>query len=79
MLFLSMQQFCRPGANRFFDTWYSTWLQDGRGLTVGEANLLTGLPLVMVVVGGVVGGWLSDLVFEAYRQPSRTGGRAWPS
>jgi ACS family glucarate transporter-like MFS transporter len=64
LLFLCLQQFCRAGAARFFDMWFSTYLQEARGLPRDEANLLTSAPLWAGVVGGVVGGWLSDAVLQ---------------
>jgi MFS family permease len=73
LLFLCLQQFCRAGANRFFDTWFSTYLQEGRGLPRDLANLLTSGPLWAAVVGGVVGGWISDTVLHS--TGSRRAGR----
>ena len=64
LLFLCLQQFCRAGATRFFDMWFPTYLQEARGLSPGEANLLTSAPLCAGVVGGVVGGWASDAVLQ---------------
>jgi nitrate/nitrite transporter NarK len=63
------QQFCRAGALRFFDMWLPTYLQEARGQTVVTANYWTSLPLLAGVLGGPIGGILSDFVL------SRTGSR----
>jgi sugar phosphate permease len=57
---ICLQQFFRSGANRFFDNWFATYLQEGRGLERGFANQLASLPQWAGVVGGLVGGVLSD-------------------
>jgi MFS family permease len=73
LLFLCLQQFCRAGASRFFDTWLSTYLQEARGQLRDEANLLTSAPLWAAVIGGPVGGWVSDAVLQV--AGSRRAGR----
>jgi ACS family glucarate transporter-like MFS transporter len=59
---ICIQQFCRAGALRFFDMWLPTYLQEARGQTVTTANYWTGLPLLAGVIGGPIGGILSDFV-----------------
>ncbi|HVS38967.1 MAG TPA: MFS transporter [Gemmataceae bacterium] len=66
---ICFQQFFRAGANRFFDNWFTTYLQEGRGVGVGFANQLASLPQWLGVVGGLVGGALSDYLLV------RTGSR----
>ena len=66
---ICFQQFFRAGANRFYDRWLTTYLQEGRGLGVGFANQLASLPQWVGVVGGLVGGVLSDFLLV------RTGSR----
>ncbi len=66
---ICIQQFCRAGALRFFDMWLPTYLQEARGQSVESANYLTGLPLIAGVIGGPIGGILSDFVL------ARTGSR----
>jgi ACS family glucarate transporter-like MFS transporter len=68
---ICMQQFCRAGALRFFDQWLPTYLQEARGQSREAANLWTSLPLWAGVLGGPIGGVLSDLVL------ARTGSRRW--
>jgi sugar phosphate permease len=66
---ICVQQFCRAGAARFFDQELPTYLQQARGQTLASANLWTSLPLWTGVVGGMLGGLLSDAVL------ARTGSR----
>jgi MFS family permease len=75
LLFLCLQQFCRAGATRFFDTWFSTYLQEARSLPRDDANFLTSVPLWAGVVGGIVGGWASDavLLYTGSRRAGRQG------
>jgi MFS family permease len=75
LLMVYAQQFCRAGASRFFDTWLPTYLQEGRGESVEAAGVLASLPQWLAVVGGVVGGALSDwvLVRTGSRRAARKG------
>ena len=66
---ICIQQFCRSGALRFFDMWLPTYLQEVRGQSVADANYWTSLPLLAGMIGGPVGGILSDFVL------ARTGSR----
>jgi ACS family glucarate transporter-like MFS transporter len=72
---LCLQQFGRAGANRFFDNWLPTYLQEGRGVSTRDAGLLASLPNWAGVVGGVVGGMISDavLVRTGSRRAARKG------
>jgi ACS family glucarate transporter-like MFS transporter len=58
------QQFCRAGANRFFDHWLPTYLQEEYGESVLSAAQLSSLPLYAAIVGGLVGGWFSDTLLR---------------
>jgi len=66
---ICIQQFCRAGALRFFDFWLPTYLQEARGQTVESANYWTSVSLLAGVLGGMIGGVLSDFVLM------RTGSR----
>jgi sugar phosphate permease len=66
---ICVQQFCRAGSLRFFDMWLPTYLQEVRGQSVMTANYWTSLPLLAGVLGGPIGGILSDFVL------ARTGSR----
>jgi sugar phosphate permease len=69
MWLICIQQFCRAGSLRFFDMWLPTYLQEARGQSVMSANYWTSLPLLAGVLGGLIGGSLSDFVL------ARTGSR----
>jgi sugar phosphate permease len=72
---ICLQQFFRAGANRFFDNWFTTYLQEARGLNRVFANQLASLPQWAGVVGGIVGGALSDylLLRTGSRRVARQG------
>jgi ACS family D-galactonate transporter-like MFS transporter len=62
LFLLYTQQGFRAGANRLFDTWMPTYYETARGLTRERAADLTAMLQVGLVVGGLVGGMLSDYV-----------------
>ncbi len=66
---ICLQQFFRAGANRFADQWLPTYLQEGRHVSLDVANQLASLPQWAGVLGGAVGGVLSDYLL------TRTGSR----
>ncbi len=66
---ICLQQFFRSGANRFADLWLPTYLQESRHVGKEIANQLASLPLWGGVIGGTVGGLLSDFLL------ARTGSR----
>lgn len=63
------QQFFRAAGYMFFTSWFATYLQEARGVTILKSGFLTMLPLLAVVVGSVSGGVISDAVLK------RTGSR----
>ena len=63
------QQFFRAAGYMFFTSWFATYLQEARGVTIVKSGFLTMLPLLAVVVGSLAGGWVSDAVLK------RTGSR----
>jgi sugar phosphate permease len=67
LLFLCGQQFCRAGANRFFDNWMATYVQEVHGVTEKQAGVLASLPQWAGVPGGLVGGMISDAVLRRTR------------
>ncbi|MBX3413048.1 MAG: MFS transporter [Pirellulales bacterium] len=54
------QQFFRAAGYIFFASWFATYLQESRGISIAQSGWLTSLPLIAVVVGSVLGGSLSD-------------------
>ncbi len=63
------QQFFRAAAYIFFATWFPTYLDESRGVSLDNAGELTSLPLVAVVLGSPLGGIVSDWLL------ARTGSR----
>ena len=58
------QQFCRAAGYIFFSSWFATYLQEARGVTIIGSGLLTTLPLLGDVAGSLLGGALSDAVLH---------------
>ena len=71
MWLICWQQFFRAAAQVLFGTWFATFLQESPGLSPHEESLLAGVPLWMLILGGIVGGTLSDWIL------ARTGSRRW--
>ena len=75
MWLVGLQQFFRSGANRFYDNWLPTYLQEARKCSKEWAANLSSWPQYAGVIGGIVGGLLSDWVLQ--RTGSRRAGRQW--
>lgn len=58
------QQFFRAAGYIFFASWFPTYLQETRGVSVAQSGLLGSLPLLAVVIGGLVGGAVSDSIYR---------------
>ena len=58
------QQFFRAAGYMFFTSWFATYLQEARGVTILKSGFLTMLPLLAVVVGSLAGGVISDAVLK---------------
>jgi len=69
MWWISSQQFFRAAGYMFFTSWFATYLQEAKGVTIVKSGLLTMLPLLAVLAGGLTGGQISDTVLK------RTGNR----
>ena len=61
------QQFFRAAGYMFFTSWFATYLQESRGVTIGKSGLFTMLPLLSVVIGSLAGGVVSDAVLRHTR------------
>jgi sugar phosphate permease len=59
------QQFFRAAGQIFFASWFPTYLQESRGVTVASSGVLNMLPLLSLVAGSLIGGAVSDLVLHA--------------
>jgi nitrate/nitrite transporter NarK len=64
MWFLCLQQFCRAAGYMFFASWFATYLQEARGVTILNSGWLTTLPLLADVTGCLFGGFLSDWILR---------------
>lgn len=75
MWLLCAQQFLRAAAMIFFSTWFPTFLREHRHATLAEASHLTMLAGIGVVVGAVLGGFVSDRIYRltGNRRLSRQG------
>ena len=62
MWWIGGQQFFRAAGYIFFASWFPTYLQQSRGVSIQGSGLLTSLPLLGVVLGSLVGGAVSDWV-----------------
>lgn len=56
------QQLFRAGGYVFYGTWFPTYLKEVHGVSLASAGGLTSLPLLGIVLGGAIGGWLSDWI-----------------
>ena len=56
------QQFCRAAGQIFFSSWFATYLQETRGVSVTESGVLNSLPLIGIVTGSFIGGAVSDFI-----------------
>jgi len=69
------QQFCRAAGQIFFSSWFATYLQETRQVTVTQSGMLNSLPLIALVLGGLTGGATSDglLAWTGSRRIARSG------
>lgn len=75
MILVYIQQFCRAAGYIFYLTWFPTFLQETRGVSVTESGYLTSVPLLGIVVGSAAGGALLDAILRwtGSKQRSRQG------
>ena len=71
------QQMFRAAGYMFFTSWFATYLQETRGVSIAHSGFLNMLPLIAVVAAGMVGGALSDWLLK--RTASRDLARRWMS
>jgi len=69
------QQFFRAACYIFYVTWFPSYLQEARDVSVAESGLLTSLPLLGVVAGSTSGGVIIDRIWRrsGSRRLSRRG------
>lgn len=58
------QQACRAAGYMFFASWFPTFLQQTRGVSVSESGYLQGLVLVGSLVGSLFGGVVTDTIWR---------------
>ena len=59
------QQFCRAAGYIFFASWFPTFLQESRGVSLAQSGILTAVPLLAVLIASPLGGMLSDRIYKA--------------
>jgi ACS family glucarate transporter-like MFS transporter/ACS family D-galactonate transporter-like MFS transporter len=67
MWWLCGQQICRSAGAMFFLSWFPTFLQKTRGISVENSGDLQGIVLAGGLIGGVVGGMLTDWIWRKTR------------
>lgn len=63
------QQFCRAAGYFFYQSWFPTYLQETRGISIEKSGFFTSLMFVAALGGSLCGGAVSDWVL------ARTGSR----
>ena len=56
------QQFCRAAAQAFFISWFPTFLQESRNITVVKSGFLSILPHLSIAIACLTGGALADFI-----------------
>lgn len=64
MWWLCGQQMCRSAGYMFFASWFPTFLQRTRNVSVEESGYLQGVVMGGTLVGGVLGGLLTDWIWR---------------
>lgn len=64
MWLICSQQFFRAAGAVFFASWFTTYLRETRGVSLGESAWLTTLPLVAVMLASLIGGGVSDRIYR---------------
>jgi sugar phosphate permease len=71
------QQAFRAAGYIFFTSWFATYLQETRGVSIAQSGFLNMLPLIVVVAAGMIGGGLSDWLLR--KTSRRDVARRWMS
>lgn len=64
LLGIYVGQYCITTLTYFFLTWFPVYLVKERGLSILQAGFAAVLPALCGFVGGILGGWLSDLLLK---------------
>lgn len=62
--FLCGQQICRASGYMFFASWFPTFLQETRDISVKDSGYLQGCVLGGTLLGSILGGWITDLIWK---------------
>src|SRR5690606_24264830 len=64
MWLLCGQQICRSAGYMFFASWFPTFLQETRGVTVAQSGMMQGLVFGGTFAGCLVGGSVTDWIWQ---------------
>jgi ACS family glucarate transporter-like MFS transporter/ACS family D-galactonate transporter-like MFS transporter len=64
MWWLCGQQMCRAMGYMFFASWFPTFLQETRGVSVEKSGYLQGVVMIGALLGAIFGGLLTDWVWR---------------
>ena len=64
MLWLCGQQICRAAGYMFFASWFPTFLQETRNVSVKDSGYLQGLVLAGTLIGSIYGGMITDWIWR---------------
>jgi fucose permease len=62
MWLICTQQFFRAAGQVFFASWFATYLQETRGVSLEQSAWLTAIPVIAFMLAAFVGGGLSDAI-----------------
>ena len=60
-------QYCITTLTWFFLTWFPLYLAQARHLSIGKVGFAAALPALFGSIGGILGGWVSDLLLRSGR------------
>ncbi|MGU3540092.1 MFS transporter [Methylobacterium sp. A54F] len=64
LLGIYIGQYCITTLTYFFLTWFPVYLVKERGLSILQAGFAAVLPALCGFIGGILGGWISDLLLK---------------
>lgn len=62
--FICGQQICRASGYMFFASWFPTFLQETRGVSLSESGYLQGWFFAAALTGSLLGGWVTDCIWN---------------
>lgn len=75
LAYLCGQQICRAAGYMFFASWFPTFLQETRGVSIAASGYQQALVLAGTLIGSLLGGWVTDRIYcrTGSLQMSRSG------